>query len=273
MPSVASHNNDNLETLLGTLQHTLGVIIPEEQRADMLERIQPVLTGYKLDSPASLAEAIQGRQSEDIKAWLLDVISQSQSSWELSGDIKAVLHGYIFEQLPYNARVWIVGCGQGQLAYAVAMEAANYEHESGNDKELQFIATDISPANIDFAEQATYSTQQLSGLSEENKKLFVTMNETEGQGQIKDKIRQLVSFSHCDLTHDFQSQAPVDLIICPDMLVYFSNDIKTGVVKQFSDLLKSGGIFLTDNNQAVMSTGNILERVEHPAGIFYRKVG
>ncbi|MCG6937213.1 MAG: methyltransferase [Gammaproteobacteria bacterium] len=273
MTSVESYNIDDLEPLLVTLKNTLGVVVADEQRSDLVERIEPLLSTYKLDSLASLADRIRGDQGDEIKTGLLEAVSQSQSSWSLSAEIRGILRNYIFEQLPEKARVWIVGCQQGQLAYSVAMELAKHEHENDEHKNIEIIATDISQGHIDYAQKATYSKQQLHGLSDENKKQFVTMNETGDYGQIKGNIRQLLSFGRCDLTKDFQSLGAMDLIICPDVLVYFSNDIKAGIFRQFSALLKSGGIFLTDNSQAIMTTVGGLERVEHPAGIFYRKKG
>ncbi|NOQ69518.1 MAG: methyltransferase [Gammaproteobacteria bacterium] len=271
MPSITSRNIDDVESLLVILQNTLGVVVPDDQRSDLVDRIEPLLSTYKLDSLASLGESIQSDQAGKIKSGVLDAISQSQSGWELSAEIKGVLHNYIFEQLPEEARLWIVGCEQGQLAYSVAMEVAKYEHESGKNKNLKLIATDVSRSNINYAELATYSKQQLSDLSDENNTLFITLNDKGDYGQVKEKIRQLISFSQCDLTENFQSLGPVDLIICPNVLVYFSSDIKAGIVKQFSALLKPGGILLTDNGQAVMSSAGDLERVEHPAGVFYRQ--
>ena len=134
MPSIASHNIDDFESLLVILQNTLGVVVPDDQRSDLVGRVEPLLSAYKLDSLASLGESIQSDQTGKIKSGVLDAISQSQSSWELSAEIKGVLHNYIFEQLPEEARLWIVGCEQGQLAYSVAMEVAKYEHESGKSK-------------------------------------------------------------------------------------------------------------------------------------------
>ncbi len=271
MPPAASYNIDDFEYLLVTLQNTLGVVVPDDQRSNLFERIKPLLSAYKLDSLVSLAKSIQAGQADEVTSGILDVLSQSQSSWELSAEIKDILHGYIFAELPEKARLWIVGCEQGQLAYSVAMEVVKYEDESGKNKNLQLVATDVSHSNINYAEMATYSKQQLNGLSDEYNKSFVTLNDKGDYGQIKEKIRQKISFSQCDLTEDFQSLGPMDLIICPAVLVYFSNDIKAGILKQFSALLKSGGIFLTDNSQAIMSSGGALERVEHPAGIFYRQ--
>jgi chemotaxis methyl-accepting protein methylase len=63
----------------------------------------------------------------------------------------------------------------------------------------------------------------------------------------------------------------MDLIICPDVLVYYSNGVKASILSQFAEQLKPGGIFLAGNNQAVVPFSQDFERVDHPAGIFYRK--
>jgi chemotaxis protein methyltransferase CheR len=276
MSSAAPHNIDDYESLLVALQSVFGVVVPDGQRSQLVERIEPLLPIYKLDSLSSLAKSLQVNQADELKSNVLDVISQRQPGWVLSAEMKNVLHNYIIAQLPEKARVWIVGCGQGQLAYAVAMEIAEYEHKNGNAKNLQLFATDVSENDIKQAELAAYSKQQLVGLSEEFKKLYGAVNNKGDKWQVKDRIRQRVTFSQCDLTEDFQSFGKMDLIICPEVLVYFSNGVKAGVLQQFSALLKSGGIFLTGNNQAsiplaLLSSDHGLERVAHPAGVFYRQ--
>jgi len=131
------------------------------------------------------------------------------------------------------------------------------------------LAVDSSQSAIEYAQQARYSRQELTGLSEAYKNLYTTASDDEHR-KIKDKIRQTVHFSQCDLTQDFQSLGEVDLIICPDVLVYFSNEVKEGILQQFSTLLKAGGIFVTGGNQAVTPLIQGFERVEHPSGVFYR---
>ncbi|MCK5395640.1 MAG: methyltransferase [Gammaproteobacteria bacterium] len=271
MPSNVSHNIDDFESLLITLQNTLGIVVPDEQRNSLIARITPLLTTYKLDSLSSLANILGDSQSEDIRAVVFDVVSQTQMNWNLSGEIKDVLNNYIFSQLPEDARVWIVGCGQGQFAYAVVMEMEEYLHKNNEAKNVQFIATDISTTDIKHAESGIYNKQQMAGLSEEYKKLFTSFNDKTGESQIKEKIRQKISFSECDLTEDFQSLGQMDLIVCPEALAYFSNDIKNATLRQCSDLLKPGGILLTGSNHILMSSIGNLERVEHSAGVFYRQ--
>lgn len=272
MLSNISHNIDDFESLRVTLQNTLGVVVPEDQRNGLIERIIPLLSIYELGSLTSLADIIKDGKSEEIRSVLLDVVSRIQLSWNLSPEIKNVLNNYIFSQLPENARVWIVGCGAGQFAYAVAMEAEEYQHKNDKVKNIQFIATDIAATDIKHAGLGIYNNQQMSGLSEEYKRLYMALDEKTDEAQVKEKIRQKLSFKECDLMDDFQSLGQMDLIISPEALAYFSYDIKTGILQRFSDLLKSGGILLAGNNPIIMPVvAETLERVEHPAGVFYRQ--
>lgn len=275
MTSAASHTIDDYETLLVALQNVLGVVIPEEQRGCLLERIEPLLSTYQFDSLASLADGMTGGQSDERKSSILtsvlDVISQRETSWNLGSEVSKLLHDYIFAQLPDKARIWVVSCGEGQLAYAVAMEALEHENRSGDVKNFEIIATDISEKSIARAKTATYSALQLSGLRDNYRKLYTSLNNEENNGLIKDKVSELISFRRCDLKQDFQSLGEMDLIICPEVLVYYSNGVKASILQRFSQLLKSGGIFVTGSNQGVVAFNDRLERVEHPAGVFYRQ--
>ena len=271
MSFTVSHNIEDYESLLLALQNVLGVVVPDAQRGCLLERMEPLLQKYQLDSLAALAKSLQDEQAHEVRTSVLEAISQRQSGWSLGHGMLEVLHNYVFAQLPDGARIWLVGCGQGQLAYALAMEVSEYENRSGENKNFQLFASDSSQADTKQAETATYRAQELSGLSEEYKKLYTRENVQEKSWTIKDRVRKNLHFSQCDLTQDFQSLGAMDLIICPEVLVYYSNGVKAGILKQFSTLLKTGGIFLTGSNQAVTPFTDGFEYVEHPAGVFYRQ--
>lgn len=165
MPSAASHTIDDYEPLLVALQNVLGVVVPEGQRSNLLARMEPLLTEYKFDSLSALAKSLQSDHSGEIRSKVLDTISQRQISWYLSPDMTKVLHDYVLGQLPENARIWIVGCGQGQLAYAVAMEMAEYTNKTNDTRKMKVFATDGSASNIKQAESAIYTDEQLKTLS------------------------------------------------------------------------------------------------------------
>jgi chemotaxis methyl-accepting protein methylase len=273
MSSIASHHIDDLESLLVTLQNTLGIIVPDEQRSILLGKIAPLLSIYKLDSLASLAESIEQNKPETIKSVVFDVISQTQMGWVLNSEIKEVLNDYIFSQLPDKANVWILGCGQGQAAYTIAMDLADFEHNSGDAKNIQFIATDVSASDVEYAGLGKYNKLQMADLSEEHTRLYMSAEDKSDELQVKDSIRQKMKFMQYDLADDSPAFEQMDLIICLDVLAYFSVEVKLRILQQCSDLLKSGGILVTGNNQIFVPSISTLERVEHTSGIFYRQKG
>jgi chemotaxis protein methyltransferase CheR len=271
-----THSIEDLDALLLTLQNTLGIVVTDEQRSDLFERVEILLVTHQLDSLASLASCLQENQAPAIRTEMLDALSQSQSSWDFSSVNIKLLCDYILLQLDDNARIWMAGCGQGQLAYLVAMEIAALERNNGTEKNFEIIATDAFHSNIDHARSAIYGEQQLKELREDYKKMFIVPDNKKGSGQVKEKIRQRLILRQCDLHDDVQSlklcnSGSVDLIIAPESLAYYSSKIKADILQRMSAVLKPGGILLTGNNQPVMSAANVLERVERSGGVFYRK--
>jgi len=271
MSSAATNTINEYESLLLALQDIMGVVVPEAHRANLLARLKPVMSVYKLDSLSALADNLQ-RDDGDVRAKVLDVISRRESSWTISPDMKHLLHDYIFEQLPDNARIWLVGCGQGQLAYAIAMEMAEYKNQTESSKKFQLVASDSTEENVELARSGIYSEVQMDSLNPEYKKLYSAKTDNGENYQLKSRVSERVSFEQCDLLKDFKAMGKFDLIICPDALVYFSNDVKKQILAQFSMVLNSGGIFMGAGNQLLLPSSEFFERVNHPAGVFYRQL-
>ncbi len=268
-PTIAQ-STENDESLHLVLKNVLGVIVSDVQRSHLVEKMESLLFQCEFDSLALLVEKLQSGDVE-VRAKVLDVISQRLPDWSLHGEVKNILHKHLFPQLSDKAKIWIAGSGQGQLAYLIMMEIAKYEKKTAANKNFTLLATDVLANDINHAEKATYNLQQLATLHDENRKRFFTVDEKTGSGQIKNEFRQTITFSQCDLTENFQSLGAMDLIICPQVLMYFSKAVKAEIFSQFSDSLKDGGFLLTGDKQSVALLANRFEVVEHPAGVFYRK--
>ncbi len=286
MSSVVSHDFDDYESLLVMLQNVLGIVVTDEQRGSLLTRIESLLSSNNLASIAELTKGLSDSMNghNELKATLLETISLHHYDWNLPGDIKKILHDYVFSQLSEKAKICIIGCGQGQLAYSVAMEIAEYESRNSVEKNFQLFATDAVDGDLEIAAAGVYTQQQLELLSPEYKKLYTAASKVAGAFKIKDKIQQTVRFLQYNLaTNSTSSSATdaklpdeIDLIICPEALVYFTSSERVRITLQLSKMLKSGGIFLSNDNQSIlpqaaMSASCNLECVEHPSGYFYRR--
>lgn len=279
MSSVVSHDFDDYESLLVMLQNVLGIVVTDEQRGSLLARIESLLSSNNLASIAELTKDLN--DNNELKATLLETLSLHHHDWNLPGEIKKILHDYIFSQLPEKAKICIIGCGQGQLTYNLAMEIAEYESRNAVEKNFQIFATDSVSDDLKIAEAGVYTKQQLESLNPEYRKLYTAASDVEDKFKIKDKIYHTINFLQYNLAVDLVSDTKLpdemDLIICPEALVYFTSSDKEKITLQLSKILKSGGIFLIGGNQlllpqAVMSDSCGLERVNHSAGDFYRRI-
>ena len=81
----------------------------------------------------------------------------------------------------------------------------------------------------------------------------------------------MTAFSTCNLLEDFEGKGHFDLIICLDVLVYFSVPVKAQLLESFANLLDPSGILIAGINEPVLPFNSNFDMVRHDAGIFYRQ--
>ncbi len=278
MPSAVSREIDDYQTLSLAFQDVLGVIITDDQRTTMLTKLNRVMQAFELDSLVKLAEKMRRDGSTRLNSSILDAITAPDSNWFQTPTISRLLDKYVLENIRKDARIWVAGCGNGSLAYSIAMDIAEYNRRNNTDVRPAILATDVAGDALERAKSGRYCVSQLKGMPETMQSTYLQkrddLNEAFGDScgdvwEVRDKIRQMVSFDHCDLLQDFQETGKVDVIICPHILVYFSGTDRQGILKQFSRLLAPAGILMVGEDQTVFSKD--FERVDHPQGVFYRQ--
>ncbi len=282
MHMAATEQYDDFQALTLAFQDALGVIITDQQRSSLLVKLERVMHSRGLKSIVQLAEKMRKADECPLNSDVLQAITSAESSWFQFPEISRLLRQYVLDNIAGNAtardcRMWVVGCGDGSLAYSIAMDVAEHNRLKGNARQVSIIATDVSADAVKHAESACYRTSQMHGLGDELRASYMRRHDEVSapdspvgeSWEISPKIRQQLSFKQCDVLDDISHIGLVDVIICPDILVYFSNARRTELLEKFSNQLTPGGVFLTAEGQPVLS--NALERVEHPEGVFYRQ--
>jgi len=280
MPSAISQQIDDYQTLALAFQDVLGVIITEEQRKAIVAKLNRVMQAFELDSVLELAEKMRRASTSRLNADILQAITDYDPCWFKYPAISHLLQQYVLNNIPKDAKIWVVGCEDGSLAYTVAIELAEHSRQTQQPDSRTVIATDVSEETLQRAATGLYRVGQLQNVPQDMLSMYFSRREElnneygDPQGdmwEVKAKIREKLSFNHCDLLEGCQPTGTIDVIICPEILVYFSNSHRAGIIQQFASALKPGGILIIGEDQAVISTG--FERVEHPDGTFYRQKG
>ena len=145
-----------------------------------------------------------------------------------------------------SINVWSAGCSTGEEPYSLMMLLAKQLPVAS----INILATDIDYASIQVAQKGRYSQQQLNSISTYDREHF--FNYINSSYFIKDEYRNQVTFKIHDLLKDTYP-VNLDVIVCRNVLIYFTEAAKKDIYKKFSNALKSGGILLIGSTEKIIT--------------------
>lgn len=145
-----------------------------------------------------------------------------------------------------NLKIWSAACSTGDEPYSLAMVLAKKVPLN----KIHIIATDIDKQVLEKAQMGIYGANSLKGLPDEYKnKYFEKMGEK--AFKISDDIKKCVEFKQQNLLKD-KYPAGCHLIVCRNVMIYFTEDAKTEIYKKFHDSLVTDGCLFVGNTEQII---------------------
>ncbi|MDZ4081383.1 MAG: chemotaxis protein CheB [Bdellovibrionales bacterium] len=158
--------------------------------------------------------------------------------------------------------VWCAACSTGEEVYSFAIVLEEFRKVYPRF-EYRIYGSDIDPVSIETAERAVYSEKQINfNLDRYKHHLLYGTGKTAELFTLSKEIRTRCSFS----THDLRSEArhpnsPFDVVICRNVLIYFSaQGVKQVVAKLIANMKNDGTLFLGHSESIVASDFGITSR-------------
>lgn len=148
-------------------------------------------------------------------------------------------------------RIWSAGCAIGCEPYSIAIILDKAIHKYGlHNVDVKVIATDFNPELLAFARTGIYDEAAVDDVSPEilNEYFDQTIDKT--QYKIKYTAKKYVDFSHLDLTGNFPYKN-LDVIVCRNVLIYFSSEAQYIIFKKYFDALKTNGILFIGKTETM----------------------
>lgn len=159
-------------------------------------------------------------------------------------------------------KIWSAACSTGEEPYTLAMILSMFMPLS----DIRIVATDIDENVIARAKLGIYSERSLQEVPTEMKKKYFTQEG--GLYKISDQIKQTVTFKKQNLLADSYG-GPYDLIVCRNVLIYFTEEAKDILYNKFSQALNPQGIFFVGSTEQIFNAGKYGFEVEDT--FFYKK--
>lgn len=143
-------------------------------------------------------------------------------------------------------KIWSAACSTGDEPYSLVMLLSKFMPLS----KIKIIATDIDKQVLDKARLGLYNVKSLKGLPDEFlKKYFTKVSET--SYQISDEIKRCVELKEHNLLKDPYPDR-CDLIVCRNVLIYFTEEAKDGIYKKFHASLKPGCFLFVGSTEQII---------------------
>ena len=169
---------------------------------------------------------------------------------------KDVLPALLSQANGGGLRVWSAGCSIGVEAYTLAMLL----EETAPGRKHHLLATDMDRGALIRAKAGgPYQPEEARNLSAEQRQKFFKPGTP---FYLKDEVIRRVTFQEQDMLID-RFDVNFDLIVCRNVIIYFTNEAKAMLYTKFYNALRPGGILFLGGT----------EIISKPAEIGFRNVG
>lgn len=163
-------------------------------------------------------------------------------------------------------KIWSAGCANGAEVYSIMIILKELLRKSYN-LNYKIIATDIDKNILQQAKEGVFNKIEIVNVKGEFlKKHFKESGN--GLFKIKEEIKKGIDFK----IHNVQDE-PIgkdfDLIICRNVLIYFTEEAKNKICKKFADSLRERGILLLGATEIIFNSNEI--GLKNLSGGFYQK--
>lgn len=254
--------SDYLQFIEGIKRKT-GIDLSLYKEAQMKRRLTSLYEkkGYK-----NFIEFLHALEKDkDLMNEFLDRMTINVSEFYRNGKRWEVLQNKIFPMLlktNKRLKIWSAACSTGEEPYSLAMVLSHHVPLS----QIQILATDIDENVLQKAKLALYPERSVQEVPKDVLNKYFTK---EGQFYlVKDEIKRTVTFKKHNLLRDSYG-SNYDLIVCRNVMIYFTEEAKDQIYKKFSESLRPGGILFVGSTEQIFNPARYGFEVEDT--FFYRK--
>ena len=217
----------------------------------MKRRIDSLIAKAKIKSYDEYVEALRTNKEllEEFVAYLTINVSEfyrNPEQWEL---MKKTVLPYLFDKFGKRLRIWSAACSTGDEPYTLVMVLSKFVPMDN----IEIIATDIDKQILEKAQLGLYNEKSVRGLPKEYVKEFFTQVGTRNY-QIKDEVKKHVKFQQHNLLKD-EYPKNMDMIVCRNVMIYFTEEAKSVMYQKFNNSLKKEGILFVGSTEQIISPG------------------
>jgi chemotaxis protein methyltransferase CheR len=218
--------------------------------------------------PEKLLPTVINLMTTNETLWFRD-----ESCWNaLEKDILPRLFKQL-EDTQQDIKIWIAGCSTGQEAYSLAIlidELSGTLEKPALARRFYIQAMDISQTALEIAKTGRYNDFEIKrGLSLPRRDKYFDSYD-DNVWVLRPNIRLRVHFDTVNLTRDFSNLGRFDLILCRNVTIYFTQEMRYKLLSTMTNMLTKQGVLLLGATESVRGRKGDFNTVEFEGCIYLK---
>lgn len=226
-----------------------GIDLNAYKERQMKRRIETLIERNKYSGYDSYTTALKTKKDvlEEFINYITINVSEFYRNPSLWNNLEEVILPELINKFGPGLKIWSAACSTGDEPYSLAMVLAKKVPLN----KIHIIATDIDSQVLEKAKIGIYGANSLKGLPEEYKnKYFEPMGDR--AYKISDQIKSCVEFKKHNLLKDAYPSS-CHLIVCRNVMIYFTEEAKSEIYKKFYNSLDKGGCLFVGNTEQIIN--------------------
>lgn len=259
-----------MQILAGLLEQRTGQLIAANREWRIETALKPVLRERGLDTLDQLAGEILGGNDAMVVDQVVDALLNQESSFFRDAavlDMVAAAIQTMRVQAPdRNVRIWSAGCSMGQEPLSLAMLFAEQVEAKGG-RMPEIVATDVSEAAIARARVGRFSQFEIQrGLP--IRRMMRWFDAAGGEWAAKPELVRQISFRRLNLVADPLPVGKFDVVLCRNVLLYFSPSLRRQVLDRLASVMRPGGLLVLGAGETVIGQTEAFHPSQEHRGLY-----
>jgi chemotaxis protein methyltransferase CheR len=269
IPPMTPATSGAMNVIAALLEQRTGQQIASNRAWRIETALKPILRERGMDSLEALTAQLVGARNGPLSDQVVDALLNQETSFfrdvTVLDSVAVAAAAMQAEASGRRLRIWSAGCSTGQEPLSLAMLFA----ERKIDAEL--IATDVSPAAIARARSGRYSQFEIQrGLPVTR---MISWFDTQDSDWVArpDLVRK-AQFRVHNLAGDAPPAGKFDIILCRNVMLYFSPALRRSVFDRLAGAIRPGGLLVLGAGETVIGQTSHFTPSERFRG-FYNAAG
>ena len=254
------------------LKERSGLVLSADKQYLVESRLLPVARKAGLGSLGELVAALKRSNADGLMTAVVEAMTTNETFFFRD---RTPFENFRFRVLPALLagrqasrciRIWCAATSTGQEPYSLAIALREMAQELAGWR-IELIATDLSNEVLEKARQGLYSQFEVQrGLPIQL--LIKHFTQVGDMWQIAPEIRAMVKFAQLNLLSDFSHLGTFDLIFCRNVLIYFDQETKIGLLSRLARVIAGDGYLVLGAAETVVGLSDGFRIVADTRGLY-----